>query len=74
VEATGIGWVQSPHLTQMREKIESMGGSLVLMRPYKSLDAWGNTAGGDALPLMRAIKQRFDPRGILNPGVFVGGI
>jgi len=66
--------VQSPHLTQMREKIESMGGSLLLMRPYKSLDAWGNTAGGDALPLMRAIKQRFDPRGILNPGVFVGGI
>jgi glycolate oxidase FAD binding subunit len=74
VEATGIGWVQSPHLAQMREKIESMGGSLVLMRPYNSLDAWGNTAGGDALPLMRTIKQRFDPRGILNPGVFVGGI
>jgi glycolate oxidase FAD binding subunit len=74
VEATGLGWVQSHHLSQMREKIEGMGGSLVLMRPYKSLDAWGNTAGGDALPLMRAIKQRFDPRGILNPGVFVGGI
>ncbi len=74
VEATGIGWVQSAHLSQMREKIERMGGSLVLMRPITGLDAWGNTAGGDALPLMRAIKQRFDPRGILNPGVFVGGI
>ena len=74
VEATGLGWVQSHHLSQMREKIESMGGSLVLMRPYNSLDAWGATAGGDALPLMRAIKQRFDPRGILNPGVFVGDI
>jgi len=74
VEATGIGWVQSPHLPQMREKIEGMGGSLVLLRPITGLDAWGNAAGGDALPLMRAIKQRFDPRGILNPGVFVGGI
>ncbi|MDP9112649.1 MAG: FAD-binding oxidoreductase [Acidobacteriota bacterium] len=74
VQATGIGWVQSPRLSQMREKIESMDGSLVLMRPYPSLDAWGSTAGGDALPLMRAIKQRFDSRGILNPGVFVGGI
>ena len=74
VEATGIGWVQSPHLPQMREKIEGMGGSLVLLRPITGLDAWGNTAGGDALPLMHAIKQRFDPRGILNPGVFVGGI
>jgi glycolate oxidase FAD binding subunit len=77
VEATGIGWVQSHHLAQLREKIEGMGGSLVLMRPYKAMDAWGNTAqstGGDALPLMRAIKRQFDPRGILNPGVFVGGI
>ena len=74
VQATGIGWVQTPRLSQMREKIESMGGFLVLMRPYPSLDAWGSTAGGDALPLMRAIKQRFDSRGILNPGVFVGGI
>ncbi|MDP8988668.1 MAG: FAD-binding oxidoreductase [Acidobacteriota bacterium] len=74
VQATGLGWVQSPRLSSMREKIEGMGGSLVLMRPYQSLDAWGAAAGGDALPLMRAIKQRFDPRGILNPGVFVGGI
>jgi glycolate oxidase FAD binding subunit len=74
VEATGIGWVQSHHLSRMREKIESMGGSLVLMRPITGMDAWGSAAGGDALPLMRAIKHRFDPRGILNPGVFVGGI
>jgi glycolate oxidase FAD binding subunit len=73
-EATGIGWVQSPNLAQLREKIETMGGSLTLMRPIAGLDAWGASAGGDALPLMRTIKQRFDPRGTLNPGVFVGGI
>jgi len=77
VEATGIGWVQTHRLSPLRAKIEAMGGSLVLMRPYEGMDAWGDTAGsagGDSLPLMRAIKQRFDPRGILNPGVFVGGI
>jgi len=77
VEATGIGWVQTHRLAPLREKIEGAGGSLVLMRPFTGMDAWGNTAGstgGDALPLMRAIKQQFDARGILNPGVFVGGI
>ena len=74
VQATGIGSVQSHRLAPLREKIEGMGGSLVLMRPYEGLDAWGSGAGGDALPLMRAIKQQFDPRTILNPGVFVGGI
>jgi FAD/FMN-containing dehydrogenase len=35
-------------------------------------DAWGN--GGDALPLMSAVKWQFDPLGTLNPGRFVGGI
>ena len=77
VEATGIGWVQTSQLMPLREKIERAGGSLVLMRPFAGMDAWGNTAqnnGGGALPLMRAIKKHFDPRGTLNPGVFVGGI
>ena len=59
-------------LAALREKIERLGGSLVLMGPYQGLDAWGAT--GDALPLMRAIKRQFDPRNILNPGCFVGGI
>jgi glycolate oxidase FAD binding subunit len=75
VEATGVGWVQSRELAalrELREKIERMGGSLVLMGPYQGMDAWGAT--GDALPLMRAIKRQFDPRNILNPGCFVGGI
>lgn len=29
---------------------------------------------GDALPLFRAVKVRFDPRGVLNPGRFAGGL
>lgn len=76
VEATGIGWVQSHGLAPLRDKIEKAGGSLVLLRPVAGMDAWGNTQnnGGGALPLMRSIKKHFDPRGTLNPGVFVGGI
>jgi glycolate oxidase FAD binding subunit len=31
-------------------------------------------APGPTLRLMRSIKERLDPRGILNPGRFVGGI
>jgi glycolate oxidase FAD binding subunit len=35
------------------------------------LDVWGEDA---ALPLMRRVKERFDPEGVCNPGIFVGGI
>ena len=77
VEATGIGWVQSCNLAVLRRKMEASGGTLVLMRPSKGMDAWGSSSpnlSGGALALMRAIKDNFDPRRILNPGVFVGGI
>jgi glycolate oxidase FAD binding subunit len=61
----------------LRGESKECGGSLVLLRcapEMKSrVDVWGG-GGGDALPLMRRIKQRFDPAGILNRGRFVGGI
>ncbi len=31
-------------------------------------------AAGGSLGLMRALKRRFDPQGLLNPGRFVGGV
>jgi glycolate oxidase FAD binding subunit len=37
------------------------------------VDVWGETEPG-SLGLMRRIKARFDPLGILNRGIFVGGI
>ena len=37
------------------------------------VDVWG-TADDGAVELMRRIKARFDPSGICNPGIFVGGI
>jgi glycolate oxidase FAD binding subunit len=37
------------------------------------LDVWGETDDG-VVRLMQRIKERFDPAGVLNPGIFVGGI
>jgi len=83
VYATGIGWLRLEGkpaalrnaLQLLRAEIEKHGGSLVaLQRPetLSDFDAWGNT--GDALPLMKAVKQRLDAKNTLNPGRFVGGI
>lgn len=83
LQATGIGTFRLDGeasqlrntIEQLREEAERRGGSLVLLRrpaELSSLDAWGNP--GDALPLMRAVKHRLDPKGTLNPGRFVGGI
>jgi glycolate oxidase FAD binding subunit len=38
----------------------------------EQIDVWGYT--GNALPLMRRIKEQFDSKNILSPGRFVGGI
>ena len=38
------------------------------------VDPWGTDAGAPAVELMRRVKARFDPAGVCNPGVFVGGI
>jgi glycolate oxidase FAD binding subunit len=83
VYAMGLGWVRLEGqpaalrgaLQLLRVELETHGGSLVaLHRPEKmaEFDAWGNA--GDALPLMKAVKQRLDPKNTLNPGRFVGGI
>ena len=38
----------------------------------RQIDVWGDAP--DSLAVMRSIKDRFDPLGILNPGRFLGGI
>jgi glycolate oxidase FAD binding subunit len=60
---------------RLRAEIEGHGGSFVALRQPKELesqDVWGNA--GDAITLMRAVKHQFDPKSVLNPGRFVGGI
>jgi glycolate oxidase FAD binding subunit len=75
-QATGLGWISvDAPLQSLRAQMESQGGTLtVLSQPpgRAPIETWGNP--GDMLPLMRAIKQRFDPKSTLNPGRFVGGI
>ena len=38
----------------------------------KKIDVWGGQP--EAIEIMRRLKRKFDPSGILNPGRFVGGI
>ena len=72
IQATGIGYARfDGDLEGLRRAMEQGGGSLVILGGT-TLDAWGSP--GDALPLMRAVKAQFDPKGTLNPGRFVGGI
>jgi glycolate oxidase FAD binding subunit len=83
IQATGIGtgyFEAAPQeiviaLRLLSTKLAAMGGSLTIAhRPaaMPSMDAWSEA--GDALALMRAVKQQFDPKSTLNPGRFVGGI
>jgi glycolate oxidase FAD binding subunit len=61
-------------LLQLRREMEEARGSLmVLKQPAETkIDCWGTLP--DSFPLMREIKRRFDPEGILNPGRFIGHI
>jgi glycolate oxidase FAD binding subunit len=61
---------------ELREIWQRRGGSLVVRDAppaFKGrIEAWGSV--GSRLEVTRRVKEKFDPRGILNPGRFVGGI
>jgi glycolate oxidase FAD binding subunit len=63
-------------ITEAREGLAARGGSLVVVKAplhlKRQVDAWG--PAGDALGLMRRVKERFDPDRRMSPGRFVGGI
>lgn len=81
---TGVLWATAAEATPealahaigvMRVRAHRFGGSVVVLdgpAELKTLlDPWGPVAG---LAIMRRIKESLDPRGILAPGRFVGGI
>jgi glycolate oxidase FAD binding subunit len=83
VQATGISWLRlegTPEnlhavLSDLRFELEHAGGSLVALHQPAAvphLETWGKP--GDALPLMRAVKNQFDPKSTLNPGRFLARI
>jgi glycolate oxidase FAD binding subunit len=63
-------------IAETREGLAARGGSLVVVKAplhlKRQVDAWG--PAGDALGLMRRVKERFDPERRMSPGRFVGGI
>jgi glycolate oxidase FAD binding subunit len=63
-------------VARARERLARSGGSLVVVKAppelKRAVDSWG--PAGDALDLMRRVKERFDPGRRMSPGRFVGGI
>ena len=79
----GLSWVTLPTLDagaavaaveDLRRRLQPFP-CVVLDAPEdvrEKVDVWGEE--GDAVPLMRRVKERFDPHNVCNPGIFVGGI
>ncbi|HEX4993276.1 MAG TPA: FAD-binding oxidoreductase [Rubrobacteraceae bacterium] len=61
---------------ELREIWTRRGGSVVVRSAPPSfkerVEAWGPM--GSRLELTRRVKEKFDPRGVMNPGRFAGGI
>jgi glycolate oxidase FAD binding subunit len=80
----GLAWASFPArdapsgaraFAAVAEAVGEAGGSWLLERGPAAArggrDAFGEGAG--ILPLTRALKARFDPAGVLNPGRYLGG-
>jgi glycolate dehydrogenase FAD-binding subunit len=63
-------------IKKLRANAVAAGGSLVIEKApaevRRKADAWGDV--GSTAPLMRSLKEKFDPQSLLNPGKFVAGI
>ncbi len=83
--STGLAWLRvdaadgasiAEFIVSLRGFLAPTGGTAVLLQApsvlRQKVDVWGEA--GNALPLMRRLKEQFDPHGILNRGRFVGGI
>ena len=73
--ALGLSWLSLPEadaaaLDELRADLAPR--PCVVTQGPPGLDRWGPDPS--AVELMRRVKQRFDPAGTCNPGVFVAGI
>ncbi|HKQ66121.1 MAG TPA: FAD-binding oxidoreductase [Methylomirabilota bacterium] len=63
--------------TRVRAWVGELGGSVVIasgpVELRRAVDPWGPIEPG-ALGLMRALRDEFDPKRVLNPGRYVGGL
>ncbi|MFP5372052.1 MAG: FAD-binding oxidoreductase, partial [Actinomycetes bacterium] len=79
---TGVAYAAVPAagaadvLPGLRAALAPHDGTAVLLHAPDAvrsrLDHWGPV--GDALDLMRRVKERFDPERRMSPGRFVGGL
>jgi glycolate oxidase FAD binding subunit len=72
---SGVAYAALPDpggLEALRASLAPHDGTAVVLSGPPGLDHWGPV--GDALPLMRRVKDRFDPARRLAPGRFVGGL
>ncbi|MHC5596786.1 MAG: FAD-binding oxidoreductase [Nostoc sp.] len=84
--SSGLGLLQLESKNQVLKMRDAYGGLRLRTQAHRGfltilsapravkeqIDVWGYT--GNALPLMRRIKEQFDSKKILSPGRFVGGI
>ena len=80
----GISWLRLP-ASEPADAVAAVGALRRELAPApcvvqdapaevrSALDPWGEP-DGPGVELMRRVKERFDPQGVCNPGVFVGGI
>lgn len=73
---TGVGAAEfAGFVTGVRDDLRPLGGGLTVLAAPPALaggvDRWGPSG---ALPLMRRVKERFDPGRRMSPGRFAGGI
>ncbi|WP_283134787.1 FAD-binding oxidoreductase [Rhizohabitans arisaemae] len=62
-------------IMRIRGNLAALGGVVIVRRAAGAVrdrvDVWGP---GGAVRLMRRVKERFDPQGLLSPGRLVGGV
>ncbi|MEW5719363.1 MAG: FAD-linked oxidase C-terminal domain-containing protein, partial [Chloroflexota bacterium] len=68
--ASGLIYAHDAPVETLRRVARAVGGyAIVLSAPQPPQDVWGHKP--DGFDLMRALKARWDPRGLCNPGAFI---